>query len=79
MSMPLAITPMVCGKAPSWAAPSIPLANPETTVNPASASAAAKSRASLTAAALALRGGLPQELQQLVDFLVNSTSGKNGG
>ena len=55
MSIPLAITPMVSGKAPSCAAPSIPRARPETTVNPASASPAAKSRASFTAAALALR------------------------
>jgi hypothetical protein len=46
---------MVAGNAPSCAAPSMPRARPETTVNPASAKALAKSRASLTAAALALR------------------------
>ncbi len=40
MSIPLAITPMVAGKAPSCAAPSMPRARPETTVKPASASAA---------------------------------------
>src|SRR5688572_11617056 len=55
MSMPLAITPIVAGSAPSCAAPSIPRASPETTASPASASACAKSRASLTAAADALR------------------------
>ena len=55
MSIPLAITPMVCGNAPSCAAPSIPRASPETTVNPASVNPCPKSRASLTAAALALR------------------------
>ena len=55
MSMPEAITPMVAGRLPRWAAPSIPRARPETTTKPASPSAAAKSRASLTAAAETLR------------------------
>jgi hypothetical protein len=55
MSIPLAITPMLAGNAPSCAAPSIPRARPATTVKPASARAAPKSRASFTAAALALR------------------------
>ena len=53
--MPLAMTPTVAGSAPSCAAPSIPRARPETTVSPSADRAAANSRASLTAAAEALR------------------------
>ena len=56
MSIPLAITPIVPPpSAARCAAPSIPRANPETTVCPASASSPANCRASLIAAAEALR------------------------
>lgn len=55
MSIPLAITPIVRGSAPTCAAVSIPRARPDTTVTPSAARSCASVRANRQAAADALR------------------------